>query len=100
MVEIDLERGAREIGGGELDRRLREIDTVIVADLGSASPLLRHGSPSFADYHEMPHLSWTFNASSLCTYSPSFVIIRKTIMGLFVGFSRWRLEGWLGRWGG
>jgi len=30
MVEIDLERGAREIGGGELERRLREIDTVMV----------------------------------------------------------------------
>src|SRR5438876_9682964 len=26
MVEIDLERGARETGGGELERRLREID--------------------------------------------------------------------------
>jgi hypothetical protein len=36
MVEIDLEWGVREIGGGELERRLREIDTVIVADLGSA----------------------------------------------------------------
>jgi hypothetical protein len=40
MVEIDLERGAREIGGRELERRLRQIDTVIVADLGSALHLM------------------------------------------------------------
>jgi hypothetical protein len=35
MVEIGLEQRPREIGG-ELKRRLRQIDAVIVANLGSA----------------------------------------------------------------
>jgi hypothetical protein len=35
MVEIDFERRPREIGRGELERGLREIDAVIMADLGS-----------------------------------------------------------------
>jgi len=35
MVDIDFERRSREIGGGELERRLRQVDAVIVAELGS-----------------------------------------------------------------
>ncbi len=36
VVEVDLERHAGEIGGGKLERRLRQVDAVIVADFGAA----------------------------------------------------------------
>src|SRR5262249_34866543 len=52
MVEIDLERRAREIGGSELERRLRQIDAVIVADLGSAQRGLHHAGVAAGDVEE------------------------------------------------
>ena len=41
MVELDLEGYAREILGGKLERGLRQVDAVIVLDLGRTKSL-RH----------------------------------------------------------
>ena len=40
MVELDLEGYAREILGGKLERGLRQVDAVIVLDLGRTKSLL------------------------------------------------------------
>jgi hypothetical protein len=39
MIEVDRERHSIEVARGEVERRLREIDAVIVADARSVSAL-------------------------------------------------------------
>jgi hypothetical protein len=53
VIEIDRERHVGEIAGGEIKRRLRQIDAVIVADFGSSFD----GS---ANGRYMPLLLWFY----------------------------------------
>jgi hypothetical protein len=52
VVEVDLERHAGEIGGGQLKRRLRQVDAVIVADFGAAQRRLHHAGVAAGDVEE------------------------------------------------
>jgi len=52
VVEIDLERQPSKIGGGELEGCLRQVNAVIVADLGSGQRSLHQTGVAAGDVEE------------------------------------------------
>ncbi len=52
VVEFNFERQLGEIGRGELESRLREVDAVIVADLGCAQCGLHHAGIAAGNVEE------------------------------------------------